>query len=141
MADLDGQRERDDDAHSRNVDTDHETAYRARVNYIPFRAALAFYVGISLAVICLFWWQGRIIQQQCIDGKVNRTAIRNSVIDGLAPLGAKYDPETQLVVPAGQPIDYYKTHWEERQAALRTAIRTLARFPAIECTGGGYPWQ
>lgn len=116
-------------------DSAQESRYRQRVDYMPYRVALVFYICMSLSVVSLFALQGHTIREQCRDGKTNREAIRDTVTEGLSSLGARYDPETDTIIPHGTPIDYYSTHFEERQRALRQAIRTLERFPKIECGG------
>lgn len=121
-----------------DVDTKAEAQYRKRVEYIPYRVALTFYVCISIAIVTLFALQGRAIHHQCLENATNRGAIRATVIDGLPALGAAYDPKTDRVVPRGQPIDYYVSHFEERQKQLRIAIRALDRFPRIECSGSNF---
>lgn len=120
----------------RGNDTKAEARYRKRVEYMPYRVALGFYIGVSVAITALFALQGHTIHQQCLDGQKNRAAIRETVIEGLSSLGARYDPEHDRVEPHGKPIDYYVTHWSERQRALNQAIHTLARFPRVECHGG-----
>lgn len=73
------------------------------------------------------------IYQRCEDGRINRVAIRSSLIDGLSTLGYKYDEANDKLVNIGPPIAYYQEHPAEFDAALVRTRAALARFPAINC--------
>lgn len=103
--------------------------YALRVTAIMF---------IPLLIICWLLWRNdqRLddeVHNRCVDGMVNRNAIRDSLLDGLASLGYGYQRETNTIIKTGSPIDYYQTHPQELQQALARAQAALKRFPPIEC--------
>lgn len=73
------------------------------------------------------------VQARCEDSRVNRDAIRSTITDGLPTLGYRYEEEAGDIVPHGPPIDYYRTHPEEREQALARSRAALDRFPPIHC--------
>lgn len=75
----------------------------------------------------------REIRQRCDDARVNRDAIRTTMIDGLSGLGYKYDAAADEIVENGPAIAYWLEHPAERAVQLTRAKAALARFPAIVC--------
>lgn len=77
------------------------------------------------------------IEERCDDARINRLAIRETVIDGLSNLGYRYDADSNRIVPHGKPLVYFREQPAERDALIADSRRTLARFPPIECNDGG----
>ena len=126
-----------------------EKGERGAAGPLTRRVTLSFLAVIAVAtLITLFQWNEyrkldhtterleQEIQVRCSDARLNRVLIRETVIDGLAVLGYRYDEESMQVVPNGHVIDYYRTHPEEQADAVGRAKKTLARFPTITCEGG-----
>ena len=117
------------------VEAEKEREATLRQWMIKYAMVIAMVVALvslipSLFGITLLY---REIDQRCVDSKVNRDAIRESIIEGLPTLGYRYVPETDRIVKGGKPLDYYATHPEERNDALERSKRQLARFPTIKC--------
>ena len=75
----------------------------------------------------------REIERRCDDARLNRTAIRDTVLNSFASLGYRYDVKTQTAVEVGGEIAYYVEHPEERARALESALATVKRFPPVSC--------
>lgn len=73
----------------------------------------------------------REVNHRCTDAALNRTAVRVTILDGLASLGYIY--HDGQIVTEGNPIAYYVEHPDERERALQRTKKALDRFKPIEC--------
>lgn len=123
------------------AEEERQHAYRSLYRRVAVLVALPIALAVAVPAIGAFIAQGRTIDRldreialRCTDTSLNRGAIRQTVIDSLPTLGYRYNPDTGGVTPSKEPpIAYYRTHEDERQAALDRTIRVLDRFPPIEC--------
>jgi hypothetical protein len=113
-----------------------KTVYDRVTKLYALRVAAIFVIPLLVIIVFLYRNDSRLddeIRNRCIDGMINRDAIRASLIDGLGALGFSYNAETNRVVQTGTPIDYYRTHPDELKTALVRAQNALNRFPPISC--------
>jgi len=102
---------------------------------------LAFIALIpALTGIVLIYHQGNNleaeVQARCLDGQVNRNAIRDTLTDNLDLTGYAYDEDTNTLVKTDKkPDPYYEQHPEQLRRAIETMQKALNRFPPITCDG------
>lgn len=120
-----------DDARAKSV----QAMYRRVSVLIALPIAFIALIPAVVGLIAL----SRESNARCVDASENRDAIRTTIIGTLAPLGYQID-ETGVAVPTAEgPIEYYKTHEDERQAALQATLTSLTKaFPPITCDGGWF---
>lgn len=122
-------------------DTQAEHEYRHRMEYMPFRYALIFYVCVAAIVTGLLAWQWDLNQDQqdftaqvCYDSAINREAIRDSLKRSFTNLGYRWDEKEQDAVFVGPPsLAYWSEHPGEIPSQLERLRQELDGFPRIVC--------
>ena len=117
------------------VEAEHDRQRNARLMY----QRVAVLIALPLALVALvpsllgLFLLHREVEHRCTDAAINRTAIRQSVIDNLHTLGYEYTEDGKVVPSSTPPLDYYRSHPDERASALVQVKATLDRFPPVDC--------
>jgi hypothetical protein len=124
------------EAEQGRVAAEEQRVAAARLSY----AKVAALVALPIALVALIpstvgiYLLDREIHSRCVDGQINRDAIRGSLTRSLANIGYRYDADTNTVVVADKPpLHYYLEHPNERDRQLALVRESLDSFPPISC--------